>query len=250
MADIRELIAATEQPGSLPAGDSERFAGWGVMGLPFASGHVLGLRRFSKSSLGPGYTALWHRTPQGEWRIYSDAEPRLACSRYFGVALSEAPQTPIELDWDRPNGFSLRMPAQQFEWSVECEATPSTKMMNGMASMMPEAAWRNMAFLKMMGPMAGMILRAGHLRLQGDTPNHQWFVTNPRKIWAVAKSTASLRGESFGDPGPVHPQAKLGDFWIPQRGLLAIGNASFESFDAARHSDDASGAAATPKPAV
>jgi hypothetical protein len=36
-------------------GSPERFFGYGVMGPPFASGYVLGLRRFTASSIGhPG----------------------------------------------------------------------------------------------------------------------------------------------------------------------------------------------------
>jgi hypothetical protein len=39
----------------------ERFAGYGVMGLPFRSGHYLALRHFPASSIGPGFRAVWHR---------------------------------------------------------------------------------------------------------------------------------------------------------------------------------------------
>ena len=35
-------------------------------------------------------------------------------------------------------------------------------------------------------------------------------------------------GESFGEAGGIPEQARLGDFWIPQRGLFAIGRAFFE----------------------
>ncbi len=40
-------------------------------------------------------------------------------------------------------------------------------------------------------------------------------------------------------------QAALGDFMIPQRGLLAFGMAFFEPFDAARHLSVASRAGST-----
>ena len=50
----RELVADLEAAPSLPAGSEERFNGYGVMGLPFASGHVLAMRRFPASSIGPG----------------------------------------------------------------------------------------------------------------------------------------------------------------------------------------------------
>lgn len=54
----------TEHAG-LPGGDEERFSSWGVMGLPFRSGNILAFRRFPASSIGPGYSAVWHRDPTG-----------------------------------------------------------------------------------------------------------------------------------------------------------------------------------------
>ena len=47
----------------LPDGDDERFTGYGVMGMPFASGHYLALRDMVASSVGPAYRAIWHRDP-------------------------------------------------------------------------------------------------------------------------------------------------------------------------------------------
>ena len=41
----------------------DRFAGYAVIVLPFRSGHVLSLRRFPASSVGPGYTSVWRRDP-------------------------------------------------------------------------------------------------------------------------------------------------------------------------------------------
>jgi len=35
---------------------------------------------------------------------------------------------------------------------------------------------------------------------------------------------------------PQGPQTHLGDFWIPQRGVFALGRSFFEPFDPARHS--------------
>ena len=67
MATPREVAGALEDaPGRLDA-QRERFRGYGVMGLPFESGHVLGLRRFPVSSIGPDYTSIWHRSPDGRW---------------------------------------------------------------------------------------------------------------------------------------------------------------------------------------
>jgi hypothetical protein len=80
-------------------GRGERFFGYGVMGLPFASGHVLALRRFTASSIGPGYTAIWLRSPQGAWSMWIDTEPMKACPRCFGSELERVVEAPIALSW-------------------------------------------------------------------------------------------------------------------------------------------------------
>ncbi len=42
----RQFIERFEEAPTLPTRPDERFSGYGVMGLPFASGHVLAMRRF------------------------------------------------------------------------------------------------------------------------------------------------------------------------------------------------------------
>ena len=77
MKSIREQAADAEQHADLGPGSDERFSGYGVMGLPFSSGHVLAMRRFPVTSVGPGYTSVWLRRPSGAWSIYADAPPEL-----------------------------------------------------------------------------------------------------------------------------------------------------------------------------
>lgn len=79
--EVAETLENT--PGRLDA-QRERFRGYGVMGLPFESGHVLGLRRFPVSSIGPGYTSIWHRSPDGRWSFWSTTAPEVSCARYTG----------------------------------------------------------------------------------------------------------------------------------------------------------------------
>src|SRR5579862_5508194 len=79
-----EWAERLEREAELPAGDAERFAGYGVISLPFASGDVLALRRFPACSLGPAFTSVWHRTPGGDWEFFSDVPPLQRCPRYFG----------------------------------------------------------------------------------------------------------------------------------------------------------------------
>ena len=87
-----------------------------------------------------------------------------------------------------------------------------------------------------MGPTAGLALGAGRLAMTGHMPNGQQFRLVPSAIWPVASSTAVLAGEDLGVPEPLARQATIGDFRIPQRGLLAIGVVDFDPFEATRHS--------------
>ncbi|HEY6476831.1 MAG TPA: hypothetical protein VI456_09645, partial [Polyangia bacterium] len=65
MAPLAELVRRRDER-PLPARPGrEEMRGFGVVGLPFASGDVLCLRRFPASTFGPGYHSVWHRTPGG-----------------------------------------------------------------------------------------------------------------------------------------------------------------------------------------
>ena len=81
MRDVQSLVEDLERTAQLPTGSEERFAGYGVMSLPFRSGHILALRRFPASSVGPGYTSVWHRAPDGPWTFYTDLAPLKTCNR-------------------------------------------------------------------------------------------------------------------------------------------------------------------------
>src|SRR5215210_6201979 len=107
MAEPKELVDSLEQGAELPSSNEERFAEYGVMGVPFTSGDLLAMRRFSASLLGQGYTSVWHRDPQGRWTFYTDVPPQLACPRYFGSAISEAGVREIEITWSSPRDFTI-----------------------------------------------------------------------------------------------------------------------------------------------
>ncbi|MFA4965235.1 MAG: hypothetical protein WC709_06315 [Thermoleophilia bacterium] len=232
----RHLAEQVEAVASLPAGAEERFSGYGVMGLPMRSGHVLALRRYPASSVGPGYTSVWHRTPDGDWTLYANVSARRSCARFFGAIASDAIETEIRVAWLGPSRLRVVMPAVPFEWEMVVGATAATRFMNAAGRLLPKTAWQRPAVLAAMGLMAGPLLGVGHVGLQGTVPNGQHFIANPRLMWTIVDSRARLAGEDLGRPGPVHPQARLGDFWIPQRGILAIGQTYFAPFDPARHS--------------
>lgn len=229
----RAFAAATEGAALPPGAYPERFLGYGVMGLPFSSGHVLAFRRFPATSLAGPYTSVWHRSPRGRWTFRQDAPADQACSRYFDAEIDRTVRAGIDLDWTGPR--SLDLTADGLSWRVELAATPMTRTMNAIAPRLPAGAWQRPGVLSAMGAVAGRALRTGRVGLQGTAPNGQRFQSHPLRVWTVSRSTALVDGEDVGEPGPLPEQATLGDFLLPQRGVFAVGRSSFEGFDPDRH---------------
>jgi hypothetical protein len=228
-----DYAAATELA-STPQGEGERFAGYGVMGQPFRSGHVLAMRRFPQTSLGAGYTSVWHCDRDGGWTMWADVPPMLACPRYFGPILTVAGECDITVEWPDPWVLDVRIDGV-LEWRTRLTRTPATRAMSAVASRLPAAWWDSDAVLGLMGRLAGPLLGADEIRLHGRVPSEQWFKVNPLKVWATTGVEASLRGESLGVPGPGSQQRRLGGFPVPNRGLFAIGRATFETYQPDRH---------------
>lgn len=131
------------------------------------------------------------------------------------------------------------------QWEVILAPTPATRAMNAVDGLTPDPLWRRAPVLSVMAAVAGWVLRVGRVGLQGKTPNGQWFMANPHLMWSIPKSTAVVRGEDLGSVGAIPQQTRLGDFWIPQRGIFVIGAAFFQTFDPTRHHAVASRRAST-----
>lgn len=236
MTEPREIVAAIENGAELPRGDDERFVGYGVMGIPFVSGHMLCLRRFPTNSIGEGYTSVWHRNPDGEWIFIQDAPPTQACSRYFGSAVTESLIRRIQIDWTGARDFSVAIEGDySLSWQISLCQTMTTRVANAMGQIIPGALWRNRTVLSLVSVVGGLFLGAGRLNLTGRVPNGQRFVSNPRKMWAVSSSRAVWRGQDLGKVGALPTQAKIGDLWLPQQGRFFVGSAFLENFDPSRH---------------
>ena len=170
--------AAIDDP-RLPAGTDERFSGYGVMGLPFSSGHYLTVRHFPASSIGPGYTAVWHRDPQGRWQIFANAAPEFSCSRFFSSATAFPARTcAIEERWIDPRTLTVTVP-DAISWTLTIGATGATRLMTAAGSMLPERAWSSEMLLTAMSRVAGPVLSVGTVRLNGFVPNGQRYQFAP-----------------------------------------------------------------------
>jgi hypothetical protein len=235
MRDPRSSAAAIEAHPELPPGNDERFAGYGVMAQPFASGHVLALRRFAATSVGPAYTAIWHRAPNGRWTFRITGEPFQCCNRYFGSAVDETIQDDIALAWSGPWQLTVTTADDALRWTMIMAATPITRALSATGGVIPAALWRQPIVPAMTGAMAGGLLRTEHMAMHGDVPNGQRFLVNPPQLWAVTGSQATLDGVDLGPTGPLQVQDHLEDFWLPQRGLFYSGTVQFETYDESRH---------------
>lgn len=222
----RMAVATQTADPRLIDGTDERFTGYGVMGLPYASGHYLALRAFVATSVGPAYRAIWHRSPGGRWEIFTTVSPEVSCPRYFG---SEAPgeQVPaIDITWSSEWTCEVTM-GDRLSWPMELTSTPATRMMTAAGEAMPDRAWSSSAVLGAMGPMAAAFLGIGRTRLRGATPNGPRYKAAPQQVWRVAGGRTVLDGQDLGRIGQLPEQSHLADFWLPQRGIFFVGRASF-----------------------
>ncbi len=224
----------TERP-VLPPGDGERYTGFAVLGVPFASGDVLALRLIGALSVAPGYRSVWHRSPDGIWRFITTTAAHLSCPRYFGAEPGATHlQRDVRVRWPDPWRLEVSVPGL-LEWSVTLEETAATRTMSAVAGRLPEAAWTAPSVLAPMGRVAGPYLGVGRSRLHGTVPNGQRFTAAPTRVWAVTESSAVVDSRYLGDPTPLTEQTWLGDFPLPQRGLAAAAHGAFEDFDPSRH---------------
>jgi hypothetical protein len=236
MGTPRALAEEMERRPGLPTGHDERFVGYGVMGVPFTSGHVLAFRRMTASSLGGPYTTVWHRDPTGRWTFFTDSEPTQSCPRFFGEALDDVVVGAIDLSWEGPFDLSLRVREAGFLWGVRLAADLKTRAMGALGRLIPASAWKSKTALSLMGTVGGPFLGLGEVALTGSSPNGQWFRAAPRLLWRVEATAAILDCQDLGEMGPLPRQARIGDFWIPNRGTFAFGSARFDRFDAQFHS--------------
>lgn len=221
----------------LPDGDEERVIGFGVMGLPFANGHYLAYRDFPETSFSPAYKSVWHRTPDGVWTFYATTPGPQSCSRYFSSATDIDPVVcAIDSQWVTPWSLAISI-ARVLDWRVDIKTTTATRLMSAVGSHMPAAATGNRRLLRAMGHVVGPLLRVGRIRLTGNLPNGQEFRIAPKRVWAVADSSAVVHGQDLGAVGAHPVQGNLADFQLPQRGICVTAQGRFEAFDVTRHRD-------------
>jgi hypothetical protein len=196
----RERAAELERWRARPPGAGDRFTGYGVLALPFESGHVLGFYRVSAGTIGPPHTAVWHRCPEGGVTLHVDIAPTRTCARYFGPAFDEVRVSAIELVWTGPQELQLTLPAPRLHWVMRVAASR--------ALIRPGIAWRDVA---------------------GRTPSGHRFRLSPRSPGRVVAGAALLRERDLGPIAPDGEAGRIGWLALPAGGVLAFGEARFEA---------------------
>jgi hypothetical protein len=148
-----------------PDSERERFRGYGVMGLPFESGHVLGPRRSPVSSIGPAYTSIWHRSPDGRWSFWSTAAPEVSRARgqlrpVRRQVSDDTHQTVIRLAWPEPYRLTVTADDPTLFWEVTFAATPVSRALSALAQRLPGPFLARESVLRVLGPVAGTLPRS------------------------------------------------------------------------------------------
>ncbi|MER5512872.1 hypothetical protein ABT052_47650 [Streptomyces sp. NPDC002766] len=242
------LSGQSASGGSAPFPGHEYAKGWGVFGLPFDSGHVLALRVFPESSFGP-YRTVWHRTPGGRWSIYVDG-PRLdaACPRYYGPACDHIGFAGIHLAWTGPASLRVTMDSPSLQWTLSARSTPVLAVVNAVSSALPLASWRPRALVRGREQLA-RALGLGRLRMTGVMPSGHAGTLMPQRMYYIADARAVLDGTDLGRPVRLDRNPRIGEVPLPARGILAIGQATWQILDTAEYERTRAETARTdPKP--
>jgi hypothetical protein len=219
-----ELTGAT-RAGFRTTAEVERMKGFAVLGVTFESGHTLALRQFEATSFGPGFTAVWMREPNGDWRFFSDNDPRQSCAKYMLPDVAD--QVPVDVRWVDDRTLHVSIKAISFRWFIEFEETRRTRWMSATVSRAPRWAMRSAPVSRLIATVGSKGLGLGRLRLRGYVPNGQRFTGMPRRIWQVRSSAAWAGSYNFGEVVHKAPQRRFGDFWVPAAPIAMAGEVEF-----------------------
>ena len=148
--------------------------------------------------------------------MWSDVEPSRSCPRYWGNDLQRAIQAPIDFSWPEPWRMSVKVDnGQVLDWDIQLGSTLVTRALSAVGRFTPNALWRRRAVLSAMGAVAGPMLGAGRMALQGNASNGQRFRVNPELVWLVTGGRATLSGRDLGAFGPFPKGCRSETFSSP-----------------------------------
>lgn len=217
----------TERLAHVEPGEGDRFEGYAVVGVRFTSGHVLVLRRWPASSIGPAYTSVWHRTPDGSWHMYVTAGAGPSCVRYFPSIVSRWREDVIRLCWSDPYRLRIEVRGVGLEWELDFRASLFTNAFGVLRALLPHGVAAHPVVLRAIEWLAHRWLGIGRVPLVGTMPNGSPFRAVPRRLWLMDDSRAWLRGESLGTVDRSNAEVLLESYRVVTSGVLAFVRAQF-----------------------
>jgi hypothetical protein len=201
----------------------EELRGYGVMTLPFDTGHVLALRVFPETNHG-SVSAVWHRTPEGAWSTYVDASsPRRPPPRLFESVCRESNSTSISVTWPTVNRVEIGMTEPALRWSVQLRRSPFTRMVNRTLHRIPMEAYRCRPGLVTVRYMADRALGFGTTDPGGTVSSGPHMLAKPDRLLLVHDARAQLGGVDLGKPTGAGTSSTAGSFRWPARGVVVWG---------------------------
>jgi hypothetical protein len=99
-------------------------------------------------------------------------------------------------------------------WTLALSPTPSTMFANRLTCCLPARWWTSLRALRLMEIGARLLFGAGRVCLSGVTPGGNRFVADPRVVWAVTASRATLLGKDLGPvaQSPRSPRSATSGF--------------------------------------
>lgn len=215
-----------ERSAKLPRGDGDRFVGYGFSAIQFASGDVIGLRRWAVSSIGTPYTSLWHRQASGAWNLYSDAPAEESCGRYIGPAIERDHHTPIRLHW--PDHDTLRISATGPELTIELTMTTTvrTALVNLLCGMLPGSMFAHAHGLALIERVGRRILGVPDLRLRLRMPSGHRNQVRVHRCWHIASARARWGRADLGTLRWPAPAVAIGGEQIMCAPIFSIHSAN------------------------
>lgn len=232
--DLRsELASLPVRIRPAPWRDHEHARGFGVIALPFSSGHVLGLRVFPENDFAP-FVTVWHRDPDGAWTIHYDAvRPDVACPRYYGPAAASVRAARIRLAWVGPATLRVTMLEPRLDWTVRMVEPRPFAFVNRVQAKLPWWTWRASAMVRSAEAVARRVLGMGpDFALSARMPSGHDGILMPERIFAIPESSARLRGLDLGTPTLLRTNPRIGEVPLTARPAFAIGRAFWRILDA------------------
>lgn len=203
----------------------EHGRGYAVLSLPFASGHILGLRVMPENDFAP-YVSVWHRTPEEDWAIYVDG-PALetACPRYWKPATRTVAFATIDVAWTGPTDLRVTMDDPALEWTLSMTAPPLQRALNAVDGALPLWTWRPASLRRVREWVARRYLGYGDIRLSFTTASGHDTVLLARENYRIAGASASLDGASLGEPVVLDANPTIGGVRLPTAPSFVLGEA-------------------------